>query len=69
MLLSVIGIFLLLKVLVNFLGLVNEPIFEDIISCRKCVKNIKSFFTLSFLYSDFYPINQQIRYLPAGANT
>ena len=35
-------------------------IIEDIISCRKCVKNIKSFFTLSFLYSDFYPINQQI---------
>ena len=35
-------------------------LYEDIISCRNCVKDLKSFFTLNFLYYDFYPFNKQI---------
>ena len=51
MLLSVIGICLLLKVLVNFLGLVNEPMFEDIISIK--VSKTSLFFILFLSITSF----------------
>ena len=33
---------------------------EDIVSCRECITHLKSFFTLNFLYYDYYPFEKQV---------